>query len=87
MARQRPSRYPRVIYGPHGVSMTIDRPDQWIKGWTSSVDGDGEPRPDVENDAIPYTRSALKKMLREKGIEFKESAADKELWVRLKSHG
>jgi len=74
--------YPRVVYGPHGASMTIDGPDQWPAGWTAEPEKPGGPPP-TPSPRPPYSRSELKRRLRAAGKSFNESAADTELWGAL----
>ena len=78
--RRKPAAYPRVIYGPYGASMTIERAEDWLPGWTAEPQKDGSLA--AAPQAIP-PRAWLKKKLREAGIPFPESAADAELYRRL----
>ena len=84
MARRRKTEYPRVVYGPHGASMTITRGEDWPKGWSSTPARDDAP-PTFAPNVVPLTRSELKSRLRAAGITFNESSADAELYRRLTS--
>ena len=80
--RRRVSDCPRVVYGPHGASMTINGPSEWPHGWSATPEGDTAP-PEVRPAVIPLKRAEIKRRLRERGVPFKESAADAELYEVL----
>lgn len=85
MARWRYVDYPRVVYGPHGASLTISGPSGWPQGWAATP-ARGAPVTVAAAAEIPYSRAAMKRMLRERGVVFDESAADSALYDRLQ-HG
>ena len=80
--RRRISDYPRVIYGPHGASKVISGPSEWLPGWSATPEGDTAP-PEHRPAVVPMRRADIKRQLRERGIPFKESAADAELYEVL----
>jgi len=85
MARRRHVDYPRVVYGPHGASLTISGPSEWPQGWAATPTRDAPATVTVAVE-IPHSRATMKRMLRERGIGFDESAADSALYDRLQ-HG
>lgn len=77
--RRRGTDYPRVVYGPFGASMTIKGPDEWPRGWSAQPDTHEAPPLHIP-EVIPLRRAEIKRLLRERGKAFNESAADSELY-------
>lgn len=87
MASRRRVEYPRVIYGPHGASLTINGPAEWIPGWSSTPERADALAPAHAATVVPVDRRTLKRRLRAAKVPFTESAADSELWRLLQAHG
>jgi hypothetical protein len=86
MARRRHARvklYPRVIYGPHGASMTINGPSEWLMGWSATPTLAAAATAPPTPEKIPFPRAEIKRRLREVGVVFEEASADAELYRRL----
>lgn len=77
-ARRRRNRdYPRMIYGPHGARKVIQRPEDWIPGWTERPD-DGRTAPAISRRVL-LPRDEVKRRLRNRGVVFDELASTRAL--------
>ena len=73
--------YPRVVYGPYGASMVIQRAEDWPEGWRALPGVAAPPHSATRHAALP--RAELKRRLRAAGLLFDENAADTALEKRL----